>query len=62
VVRDRIFEELEVEIVIDYHNQKRQTIRKLLHHYQVTEEDPTEENPCNIQIMEEEGEREVEGP
>jgi hypothetical protein len=63
VVRDRIFEEPEVEIVTTYQNQKRQTVRQLLHCYHVAEEeDPTEENPHNIQIPEVEGEREVEGP
>jgi hypothetical protein len=49
LVRDRIFEEPEVEIVTTYQNQKRQTVRQLLHCYHVAEDDPTEENPCNIQ-------------
>ena len=63
VVRDRIFEEPEVDIVTDYHNPKKHTARQLLHYYHVTEEeDPTEENQRNIQILEVEGEREVEGP
>jgi hypothetical protein len=62
VVRDNIFEEPKFEIIPTYQNQKRQTIRQLLHCYHVTkEDDPAEENPCNIQIPEVEGEREVEG-
>jgi hypothetical protein len=48
VVRDRIFEEPEFEIVTTYQNQNRQTVRQLLHCYHVAEEDPTEENPCVI--------------
>jgi hypothetical protein len=40
VVRERIFEEPEVDIVTTY--QKKQTVRQLLHCYHVTEEeDPT---------------------
>jgi hypothetical protein len=34
----------------------------LLHCYHVAEDDPTEENPHDIQITKFEGEREVEGP
>jgi hypothetical protein len=62
LIKERIFEEPEVEIVTTYHNQNRQTVRQLLHCYHIAEDDPTEENPCDIQITEVEGEREVEGP
>jgi hypothetical protein len=49
--------------VTAYQNQKRQTVRQLLPCYHVTEEeDPTEDNPRDINIPEVEGEREVEGP
>jgi hypothetical protein len=49
VVRDRIFEEPEVEIVTNYQNPKKQTIRELLHYYHdIEEEDPSKENPCKI--------------
>jgi hypothetical protein len=34
----------------------------LLHCYHIPKYDPVEENPHNIQIIEVEGEREVEGP
>jgi hypothetical protein len=63
VVRDQIFEEREFEIIQTYQNHTRQIVRQLLHCYHVTEEEyPVEENSCNIQILEVEGEREVEGP
>jgi hypothetical protein len=63
LVRDWIFEEPKVDIVIGYQNQKRQTVRQLIYCYHVAEEeDPIEENSHNIKIIEVEGEREVEGP
>jgi hypothetical protein len=55
VVRDRIFEEPEFEIFIAYQNQNRHTVRQLLHCYHVTKDDPTKENPCDINITEVEG-------
>ena len=48
LVRDRIFEEIEVQIVTTYHNQKRHKVRQLLHCYHIAEEDPVEENTHNI--------------
>lgn len=49
VVREKIFEEPEVDVVWEY--QKKQTVGQLLHFYHVTEEeDPVEENPWNIHI------------
>jgi len=63
VVRDVIFEELEFKIVPSYQKQARQIVKHLLHFYHVAEaeDDPKEYNMCNIQILEVEGEREVEG-
>jgi hypothetical protein len=49
VVRDRIFEEKNFEIIPTYQNHTRNTVRNLLHCYHVIEEDdPTKENACNI--------------
>jgi hypothetical protein len=62
LVREKIFEEPEFEIITSYHNHKRHTVIQLLHCYHVIEDDPGEENPCNIKITEVEWEREVEGP
>jgi hypothetical protein len=63
VVRDRIFEEPEFEIIPASQRQASQTVKQLLHCYHVAEaEEPEEDNLCNIQIPEVEGEREVEGP
>jgi hypothetical protein len=56
------FYEPEVEIIIEYQQQNRQTVKELLSCYHVEEEAPDEDDPCNIQITEIEGEREVEGP
>jgi hypothetical protein len=51
VVRDKIFEELEFEIVLAYQKQARQIVKQLLHCYHVVEEeDPTKDNLRNIQI------------
>ena len=62
LVRDRIFEEPEVELVISYQNQNQQTVKQLLHYCHLMEEDPIEENSCNIQIPEVEGKMEVQAP
>jgi hypothetical protein len=59
VVRDRIFEELEFEIVTSYQNQNSQTVRQLLHYYHVVEDDLVEEKSCDIHITEVEREREL---
>jgi hypothetical protein len=49
VARDMIFEEPEFEIVPTYQNHARHTVKQLLHCYHFAkEEDPTEENTCNI--------------
>jgi hypothetical protein len=61
-IMDRIFEEIQFEIVTTYQNQNRQIVRHLLHCYHVVEDDPLEENPLNIKFPEVEGQREVEGP
>jgi hypothetical protein len=58
-----IFEEPRVEIVTDYQNKEKQTVIQFLPCYHITkEEDPTKDNPCDINILEIEGEREVKGP
>ena len=59
LIKVRIFEEPEVEILIDYQNLNWKTIRQLLHYYHVAKDDPIEENPHDIQITQVEGEREV---
>jgi hypothetical protein len=61
LIKEKIFEEPEVEIVISYQNHNQQTIRQLLHYYHVTEDDPKKENLRNIQMTEVERERVVEG-
>jgi hypothetical protein len=57
LIKENIFEETEVGIITSYQNQNRQIVRQLLHCYHVTEDDPTEENPRDIQITKVEGER-----
>jgi hypothetical protein len=53
VVRDMIFEEPEFEIIPASQRQASQTVKQLLHCYHVVEaEEPTEDNPRNIQILE----------
>ena len=44
-----------------YQQQNRQIVKELLSCYHVEEEAPDEHDPHNIQILEIEGEREVEG-
>jgi hypothetical protein len=62
-IRGVIFiDEPKVELMREYHQQNRQTIKELLSCYHVEEEAPEEDDPCNINITEFEGEREVEGP
>jgi hypothetical protein len=56
------FYEPEVKIIIEYKQQNRHTVKELLSFYHVEEESPDEDDPCNIQITEIQGEREVEGP
>jgi hypothetical protein len=54
--------EPEVELMIEYQQQKKQTVKELLSWYHVQEEAPNEDDPHNIHITEVEGERGVEGP
>jgi hypothetical protein len=62
-IRGLIFiDEPEVELMIEYQQQKKQTIKELLSCYHVEEEALDEDDTCNIHIIEVEGEREVEGP
>ena len=50
LTKENNFVEIEVEIVISYQNHNRQIVRQLLHCYHVTEDEPTNENPHDIQI------------
>jgi hypothetical protein len=52
----------EVELITEEKQRNKQTVKELLSCYHVQEEAPDEDNPHDIQIEEEEGEREVEGP
>jgi hypothetical protein len=49
-------DELEVEIITQYQQQNRQTVKELLSCYHVEEEAPNEDDPCSIQIIDIEGE------
>jgi hypothetical protein len=51
-----------VELITEYQQQNKQTMKELLSCYHVQEEAPDEDKPHNIQIKKIEGEREVEGP
>jgi hypothetical protein len=44
LIKENIFQELEVEIETSYHNHNRKIIRQLLHYYHVAEDDRTEQN------------------
>ena len=46
----------------EYQQQNKQTVKELLSCYHVEEEELDEDGPCNIHIVEVEGERKVEGP
>jgi hypothetical protein len=48
-IRGVIFiDELEVELMTEYQQKNRQTIKELFSCYNVEEEAPDEDNPCNI--------------
>ena len=62
-IRGVIFiKEPEVELITEEQQHNKQTTKELLSCYHVQEEVPDEDDPCDIQIEEAEGEREVEGP
>jgi hypothetical protein len=62
-IRGVIFiQEPKVVIITEYQQQNRQTMEELSACYHVKEEAPNEDDPRNIQIIEIEEEREVEGP
>jgi hypothetical protein len=62
-IRGVIFiQEPEVELITEYQQQNKQTVKELLSCYHVQEEAPDEDDLHNIQIIEVEGERGVEGP
>ena len=62
-IRGVIFiDEPKVELMTEYQQQNKQTIKELLSWYHVEEEAPDEDDPRNIHIKNIEGEREVEGP
>jgi len=54
--------EPEVEIMTEYQQQNKNIVKYLLSCYHIEEEAPDEDDPCNIQITKNEGEREVEVP
>jgi hypothetical protein len=61
-IRNIIFiEELEVEAITELQKKNKKTTKDLLSCYHVQEETPDEDDPCDIQIEEVEGERNVEG-
>ena len=50
-IRGEIFiQELEVELITNYQQQNRQTMKELLSCYHVQEEAPDEDDPRNIKI------------
>jgi hypothetical protein len=57
-----VIKELEVKHITEEQQRNQQTVKELLTCYHVQEETPDEDDPCDIQIKEAEGEREVEGP
>jgi hypothetical protein len=62
-IRGLIFiDKLELDLMTEYQQQNRWTVKELLSCYHVEEDIPDEEDPRNIQIPEIEGEREVAGP
>jgi hypothetical protein len=62
-IRGLIFlKEPEIEFITEEHQPNEQTIKELLSCYHVQEEAQDEDDPCDIQIEEVEGERDVEGP
>jgi hypothetical protein len=62
-IRGVIFiKELEVKIIIEEKKLNIQTVKELFPCYIVQEEAPDEDDPCDIQIKESKGEREVEVP
>jgi hypothetical protein len=62
-IRGVIFiKEQEVELIKEEQQWNKQTVKELFSCYHVLEEAPDEDDPHDIHIEEEEGEREVEGP
>jgi hypothetical protein len=62
-IRGEIFlQEPKVELIIEYQQHNRQTMKELVSCYHVQEESLDEHDSRNIKIIEIEGEREVEGP
>jgi hypothetical protein len=62
-IRGVIFiKETKVEMITEEQQQNKQTVKELLSCFHVQEEAPYEDDPHDIQIVEEEGERAVEGP
>jgi hypothetical protein len=62
IIGSTFIQEPYVELITKYQQQNRHIVKELLSCYHVQEEAPNEYDPCNIQIIETEGEREVEGP
>jgi hypothetical protein len=57
-----LINEPEVKLITEEQQRNTKRVKELLSCYHVQEEVPKEDNPCNIQIEEVEGKREVEGP
>jgi hypothetical protein len=63
MIRGVIFiKEPEVKLITEEQQRNKQLIKELLSCYHVHEDAPEKDDPCDIQIKEAEGEREVEGP
>jgi hypothetical protein len=52
----------DIEVITEEKQWNKHTLKELLSYYHVQEEAPGEDDPCNIQIEEEEGERDVKVP
>jgi hypothetical protein len=51
-----------VKLITEQQQRNKQIVKEMLSCYHVQEEVPDEDDPCNIQIEEDEGEIEVECP
>jgi hypothetical protein len=61
-IKKKIFEEYVVDTVTVDRDYRKETLEKLVYCYWITEDEEAEENPGDIQIVEGQGERGLEGP
>jgi hypothetical protein len=61
-IKRKIFEEYGVDKVTIDRDYRKETLEQLVYCYHVTVDEEVEENPCDIHILEGEGERGLEGP